>query len=297
MVWAEYANQGPFLTGTDNNETLLTVCEFDNNYDVVGHIGKIAYAETTLGSGDTLPSVNTSGVLTTIHFSAIGERGAYSYKNFSDVLISDPDKNLVNCTVNNCGVTIYDNIPPVANGTSMHRISNVASKFQCEAILCPCLSHGGGDTWKGDNITYLRWDFGDGEYGTSEGVDPCEVKEHEYTSWNWNEVMEEYDPFIAYLTVRDDGEPQLSNTTQVEVMVHIAGDTNGDGVVDILDAACVGKHYGQTANPAPANCTYYWDYVQQDEADLNNDGRVSTIDLMIVGTNWNHLAYPPYIQE
>ncbi len=223
----------------------------------------------------------------------------YSYMDIRDALASDPLKQPVELVMEDCGVTIYDNIPPVAIATSKYRFSNVASKFQCFAALCCCNSHGGlenNSEWKGNEIVYVRWDFGDGNYGTSEGLEDCQ-KHHEYTSWNWNELTEEYEPFIAYLTVRDDGEPQLSNTTEVEVMVYIAGDTNGDGVVDILDAACVGKHYGQTANPAPANCTYYWDYVQQDEADLNNDGRVSTIDLMIVGTNWNHLAYPPYTQE
>jgi len=294
VVWAEWANPGMFLkqAGADTDVTVLAI---ENSWDVSGHTGKISYAETILRSGGVLPSVNTSGVLTTIHFSAIGARGACSYFNLSDVLIADPDKGPVDCTINNCGVTIYDNIPPVANGTSMHRVSNVASKFQCFAILCPCLSHGGGDTWKGNNITYIRWDFGDGEYGTSEGVDPCEDKEHEYTTWNWNGTG--YDPFIVYLTVRDDGDPQLSNTTEVEVVVYIAGDTNGDGVVDIFDAACVGKHWGQAATGPAGTCGYLWTDLQADEADLNNDNEVDTIDAMIVGTNWNHLAYPPYIKE
>ena len=95
----------------------------------------------------------------------------------------------------------------------------------------------------------------------------------------------------------DDGCPPRSNTTSVEVVVYIAGDTNGDGKVDICDAAYVGKRYGQTAIGPTATCGYYWTDPQADEADLNNDNRVSTIDLMIVGTNWNHLAYAPYIQD
>lgn len=33
---------------------------------------------------------------------------------------------------------------------------------------------------------------------------------------------------------------------------------------------------------------------QRDAADLNNDGAVDALDAMIVGANWNHLAYPPY---
>ena len=294
VVWAEWANPGPFL-----NETLptdVTVLEIDNLWDVAGNVGKISYAETALGSGGTLPYVDTYGVLTTIHFSAIGERGRYSQMDLDDVMVSDSEKNEVIFEVEDCGVTIYDNKPPVAIASSEYWVSNVASKFQCEAALCCCNSHGGDDDWWGANITYLRWDFGDGQYGTSEGLEDCQ-KHHEYTSWNWNDTG--YDPFIAYLTVRDDGEPQLSNTTAVPVMVYIAGDTNGDGVVDIFDAACVGKHYGQEAdnNPPDPCCTKYWTDDQADEADLNNDNAVDTIDAMIVGTNWNHLAYAPYIKE
>ncbi|MEA3324917.1 MAG: DUF3344 domain-containing protein, partial [Euryarchaeota archaeon] len=298
VVWAEWANPGSFLNRS--GPTDVTVLSIDNTWNVASHTGRISYAETTLGSGGVLPSVNTLGVLTKIHFSAIGERGTYSYMDIRDALASDPLKQPVELVMEDCGVKIYDNIPPVANASSKYHVSNVASKFQCFAALCCCNSHGGWENnseWKGNNITYVRWDFGDGQYGTSEGLEDCQ-KHHEYTTWNWNEVTEEYDPFIAYLTVRDDGEPQLSNTTQVEVMVYIAGDTNDDGVVDILDAACVGKHYGQEANNnPPLNCTPYWTDEQADMADLNNDNMVTTIDLMIVGTNWNHLAYPPYIQE
>ncbi|MCK4458489.1 MAG: right-handed parallel beta-helix repeat-containing protein [Methanosarcinales archaeon] len=305
VVWAEWANPGSFLNRSGIS-TDVTVLKIDNLWDVAGHKGKITYAETTLGSGGTLPSVNAEGILTTIQFSAIGVRGAYSVMDIEDVLISDPLKNDVPVDIADCGVTIYDNQDPVAIGESMYRFSNVASKFQCFAVLCPCLSNGGNDLagW-GENIAYVRWDFGDGQYGTSEGVDPCEVKEHMYTTWNWiggNEPGPKdgsgYEPFEAYLTVRDDGVPQLSDTTSVFVQVYIAGDANGDGVVDIFDAACVGKHWGQPAeNPAGTDCTPYWTTEQADEADLNNDMDVDTIDAMIVGTNWNHAAWPPYYIE
>jgi hypothetical protein len=300
VVWAEWANPGTFLNRS--GPTDVTVLSIDNTWNVTSHTGKISYAETTLGNNDSdLPYVETSGVLTTIHFSAIGERGTYSVMDIKDVLVSDPDKKRVAYLITDCGVTIYDNIPPVANGSSKYWVSNVASKFQCFAALCCCNSHGGdplGGEHKGNEIVYVRWDFGDGQYGTSEGLEDCQ-KHHEYTTWNWvGGAGGYYEPFIAYLTVRDDGEPQLSNTTEVPVMVYIAGDTNSDGVVDILDAACVGKHYGQEAdNNPPLNCTPYWTDEQADEADLNNDNRVTTIDLMIVGTNWNHLAYAPYIQD
>jgi len=301
VVWAEWANPGAFLHGAWDTE--VNVLEIYNEWDVANHIGKISYAETTIG--DPLPSVDTKGVITTIHFSAIGVRGTSNEFYFKDALVSDPDKQPVDNTMNNCTVTIYDNIDPVANGTSMHRFSNVASKFQCFAVLCPCLSHAGHDWWKGDNITYIRWDFGDGQYGTSEGIsllNPCNVKEHMYTTWDWFDDPGHvnggyYRNLTAYLTVRDDGCPPASNTSEVPVMIYIAGDTNGDGVVNIFDLACVGKHWGQSATGPGSTCDYYWADLQQDEADLNNDNDVDTIDAMIVGTNWNHLAYPPYYQE
>jgi hypothetical protein len=291
VVWAEWANPGPFLK-QDGAKTDVLVLDIDNRWNVADHKGKISYAETILGSDGNLSSVNTSGTITTIQFSAIGERNTSSYLNFSDIRISDPDKHGV---PHNCSVTIYDNIPPVANASSKYWVSNVASRFQCFAVLCCCNSHGG--EWGGDEIAYVRWDFGDGQYGTSEDLEDCR-KHHIYTAWNWNDAGY-YDPFIAYLTVRDAGVPQESNTTRTEVVVYIAGDTNGDGKVDIFDAACVGKHWGQKAdnNPPDPCCTRYWTDSQADEADLNNDNDVDTLDAMIVGTNWNHLAYPPYYQE
>ena len=298
VVWAEWANPGPFLNGT--LPTDVTVLEIDNLWDVPNHIGKISYAETALGTGGVLPYVTEKGIITTIHFSAIGVRGTSTGFIFSDILVADTNKNSVDYIATDCGVTIYDNIPPVAIASSKYMVSNVASKFQCIAALCCCNSHGGdleGGEWKGNEIVYVRWDFGDGQYGTSEGLVECQ-KHHEYTTWNWNDITDEYEPFIAYLTVRDDGVPQLSDTVEQEVVVYIAGDANGDGVVDIFDAACVGKHWGQSNDGVPdVPCGHYWDELQKDEADLNNDNAVDTIDAMIVGTNWNHLAYYPYIKE
>ena len=75
VVRAEWANPGPFLK-QDGASTDVVVLSIDNSWNVMGHIGKISYADIILKSGGTLPSINTSGVLTTIHFSAIGGRGA-----------------------------------------------------------------------------------------------------------------------------------------------------------------------------------------------------------------------------
>ena len=300
VIWAEWANPGPFLS-QDGADTDVVFKEIYNEWDVANHIGRITYAETTLaplGSG-VLPNVTEPGVLTHICFSAIGEPNTSSDLWFLDVKMSGPNKTEVLVNITNCSVLIYENKDPVANATSKYWVSNVASKFQCFAKLCCCNSHGGDDDWKGKNITYVRWDFGDGQYGTSEGLEDCQ-KPHMYTSWNWigEDATGYYIPFIAQLTVRDDGCPPKSNTTAVQVTVYIAGDTNGDGIVDIYDAACVGKHWMQEAdNNPPENCTRYWTEEQADEADLNNDNTVDIIDAMIVGTNWDHIAWYPYELE
>ena len=294
VVWAEWANRGPFL----GDETLLVVCEIDNNHDVGEHIGKISYAEAEKGSDGNLTGINTSGTITTIHFSAIGVRNETSYLNITDVLIADPEKAYVPYQIENGTVLISPNQPPVAVVRSKHQVNHAGSKFQCYAGLCGYRSWD-PDWWKGYNITYARWDFGDGQYGTTEGwntpdPDSCQ-KQHKYTSWKWNYTTGTYDPFIVYLTVTDAGCPPLSNTNLTEVCVFIAGDANGDGVVNIFDAACVGKHWQETA-PCMYPCSAYWydeddpNWVQSDEADLDNNNRVDIVDAMIVGTNWEHNA-------
>jgi glucose/arabinose dehydrogenase len=53
-----------------------------------------------------------------------------------------------------------------------------------------------------------------------------------------------------------------------------AGDTNGDGRIDLVDAAFIGANFNVTAPPAPA------------EADLNKDGVVNISDLVLVGSNF-----------
>ena len=117
-------------------------------------------------------------------------------------------------------VEINANREPVANGTSKHLINNVAKKYQSTAILCSC-SYDPDFGDKGGNITYIRWAFGDGQYGTSEGlpVNNCTCKEHKYESWQWEDG---YVPFSVHLTVTDDGCPELSNSTEFDVTVYIA---------------------------------------------------------------------------
>jgi len=296
VVRAETQNKGPFLG--NYSETWVVINDIDQANGIV------SYAETR--KGDTGKAGN--GTLSTIQFTAIGERGAMSYLNLTGVIIVLEDKNVSAYNVINGTVTINNNRPPVPIPTSKHRVNNVAKKYPCITKLCACKSYD-PDEGKGGNISYVRWDFGDGQYGTSEGefIENCTgaecegcQKDHKYESWKWEPFGDpegHYVPFNATLTLTDDGCPEETNSSFLDVTVYIAGDANGDGRVNILDAVYVGRYWGERCDdpgyPEPGRCCYYWtdDRVQQDKADLNNDCVINILDAVIIGANWGHVAW------
>lgn len=71
----------------------------------------------------------------------------------------------------------------------------------------------------------------------------------------------------------DDG---VRTTATVSVRVYSPGGTNGDGVVNVLDAVTMGGHW-QTSRDEPG---------YSGAADLNNDGVVNIFNAVIVGRNW-----------
>lgn len=289
VLRAATVNKGPFLS-QDGATTQVVYHEIDEAN------GIIRYAETIVGSGT--PGVHNAGILSTIHFSAIGSPGAISNLNITDVVFVDSEK--VENTwyeVHDGWVELFDNNPPVSIPTSKFWVNNVATKYNCYADLCACQSYDPDNSTgfdEGDEIVYTRWAFGDGEYGTSEGAfdENCQ-KLHKYTSWNWVGGEDgSYEPFLASLTVTDDGDPDLSGTTYFDVVVYIAGDANGDGIVNVIDAAYVGKHWEEDALEDPeVECCHYWAVEQADKADLNNDQWVNLFDMAIVGANWDHIAW------
>jgi hypothetical protein len=165
------------------------------------------------------------------------------------------------------------NLPPVAIPSSLHRYNNVGSLGR--AIFDGSASY---DPSSDGSVTNYDWDFGDGEGGASE------VVEHVYSSCTWNGTG--YEPFASRLTVRDNGD--LQNSTFIPVNVFIAGDANGDGEVNVLDAVWVGKHWRATCN---GGGDYVWDDGQMDGADLNNDCELNVLDAVIVGANWRSTAW------
>ena len=288
VVRAETQVKGLFLGGT--HDTIVVVNDIDQPS------GEIDYAETRKIPG----GVDAKENITRIHFIAIGPHSATTSLTLYNILVSDIDGNRMSYTVRNGTVELTENIPPVPIGISKHRINNVAQKYQSTAVLCSCsydLDYGNA----GGNITYIRWAFGDGQYGTTEGlpVDSCTCKEHKYESWQWDLPAVPYPdgnyvPFDVQLDVMDDGCPELNNATNFTVDVYIAGDANGDGEVNILDAVWVGKHWRATCGTTCLceNCEgYLWDDEQKDGADLNNDCEINILDAVIVGANWRHTAW------
>jgi hypothetical protein len=283
--------KGDFL-GQDGNATSVVINSIDEEN------GIIEYAETRVGSD--VGGVMDPGILARIHFCAIGSPGAMSDLTITDVVFVD-SKKVENpwFVIENGWVELFDNNAPVSIPTSKFWVNNVATKYNCYADLCACQSYDPDNSTgfdEGDEIVYTRWAFGDGEYGTSEGAfdENCQ-KLHKYTSWNWTSTGEEegyYTPFLASLTVTDDGDPDLSGTTYFDMVVYIAGDANGDGVVNVIDAAYVGKHWEEDALKDPlVECCHYWGVEQADKADLNNDRMVNLFDMAIVGANWDHTAW------
>lgn len=274
VLRAETQVKGPFLT-SDGNDSMVVINRVDNT------AGETEYSETRK---DTTVGVTDPGVLATITFTAIGDTGTSSYLNLSEVIIGDPTAEAMPdawIVIQNDSIKICQNEPPVADATVYDDYNNVGSKYLCKVYF-----DASGSNDPDGNITYYRWDFGDGDYGT--GM----IKEHVYTSWNWDNATG-YKPFNASLTVTDDTpEPETgTDTTYFLVNVSIAGDANYDGVVNILDASMIGLEWMHTCNP-PSECWRDTVYDERaDRADLNNDHVVNILDAVIVGTCWKHTAW------
>jgi hypothetical protein len=89
------------------------------------------------------------------------------------------------------------------------------------------------------------------------------------------------------------------DTCTCNVIVYIAGDANGDCVVNILDASMTGLRWNANVDDGnyPGVC---WGMTlpsgnpsgpladMADRADLNNDNDVNVLDTSIVGLNWGN---------
>jgi hypothetical protein len=82
----------------------------------------------------------------------------------------------------------------------------------------------------------------------------------------------------ATLPVNVDGSGQAIDLGTISL---IAGDTDNDGKVDILDATFVGANFDVGVPPAPNN------------ADMNHDSQVNISDLVLVGSNFGQTGPVP----
>ena len=271
VLRAETQVQGDFLSDSGADDTIVVINTVDNT------AGETEYAETRSGTTDGIAG---SGTIATVTFTAIGDVGSSTTLSLSEVLIVDNDEGEIKYEITNSTVKICINEPPVANAIVYDDYNNVGSKYLCKVYFDASASND-----PDGNITYYRWDFGDGDYGT--GM----IKEHVYTSWNWDNTTG-YEPFNVSLTVTDDTpEPETgTDTTYFDVIVYIAGDANGDGIVNIIDASMVGLEWGESCTP-PGTCWRDIPNTRADKADLNNDHEVNILDAVIIGTTWKHTAW------
>ena len=206
-----------------------------------------------------------------VTFKAVGEHGEISVLNMSlkELKEAGPIETTIPATVDKG--TAYINLPPVAVATSLHLFNHVGSRYPCNATFIA------SDSYDPDNdiITNYNWSCGDGY--SSEGA----TIEHEYSSWNWNGTG--YEPFNVCLTVKDAG--GLINTSILQVNVFIAGDVDGNGRVNILDAVYIGKHWNMEC------LGDRWSTDQQDRADLNNDCVINILDAVRIGAKWGDVAW------
>ena len=262
VLHAEWQNEGSFLS-SDGAGTMVLINNIDNGN------GIISFAATRIETED---GVTDPGTLAVIKFTAM-KQGANSSLTLSEVKASNDDGGIIlPLDLINDEVCVSQNDLPVAVATHLYKYNNDGQKYISKVYF-----NGSGSYDPDGEIANWRWYFGDGNYGTGE------MKDHVYQTWNWNGTG--YDPFIATLTVTDDGDPhQLDDTVFFEVVVYIAGDANGDGWVDILDGTIVGMEWDNTYG------TPQW-IDRTDQADLNNDGTVDILDAVIIGTCWEHTAW------
>lgn len=240
--------RGTFLSSDGANSTVVV-----NTHD--NERGYVSYCETRMG---TSRGVAGNGTLATITF-RVREGAAPTASDIvfvsEDCKLSDATPSYMERVLNSTTVHIV-NVPPVPVISLNHPFGNAGYPlvFNASASYDP-----------DGTIVSWRWDFGDGTTATGR------VVSHIYAR-GWTR----YQPINVSLTITDDR--GATSSTCVQVWVYMAGDANGDGVVDVLDAALVGLHW----NARRGTSGYHHG------ADLNKDDVVNILDAAVVGLNWGH---------
>ena len=252
--------------------TTVNNSEFGNLYPVINSsIGLVKIGGVDYGDG-----LSGDVKLADFLLEAVGDAYEISTLNLTidELKEAGPTETSISATVE-CGTAIL-NLPPAAIPRSLHRYNNIGDLGR--AIFNGSASN---DPSSNGSIANYNWDFGDQQSGVGE------IVEHVYSSYKWNETS--YKPFSVCLTVKDDG--GLVNSALIPVNVYIAGDANGDGEVNVLDAVWVGKHWRTTCNESACCNNYVWDDEQADGADMNNDCEINILDAVRIGANWRNTAW------
>ena len=249
--------------------TTVNNSEFGNLYPVINNsIGLVKIGGMDYGDG-----LSGNVKLADLLLEAVGDAYETSTLNLTvnELKEASATETSIPATVENGRAVL--NLPPVAVPRSLHRYNNIGDLGR--AIFNGSASY---DPSADGRVINYGWNFGDGDNGTGETV------EHVYSSGPWNGTG--YEHFTVCLTVKDNG--GLPSSTLIPVNVYIAGDVNGDGEVNILDAVRAGKYWRATCEGCG---DYVWDDEQADGADMNNDCKINVLDAVIVGANWRSTAW------
>ncbi len=249
--------------------TTVNNSDFGNLYPVINNtIGLVKIGGVDYGNG-----LNGNVKLADLVIEAVGDACETSTLNLTvnELKEASATETTIPATVDS-GTAVL-NLPPVAVPRSLHRYNNIGDLGR--AIFNGSASY---DPSADGRVINYGWNFGDGDNGTGETV------EHVYSSGPWNGTG--YEHFTVCLTVKDNG--GLPSSTLIPVNVYIAGDVNGDGEVNILDAVRAGKYWRATSEGCD---DYVWDDEGADRADLNNDCEINILDFVIIGANWRKTAW------
>jgi hypothetical protein len=245
--------QGMFLR-QDGASSLIVQNNWNNT------VGVASYGETRI---DVANGAAQQGIMTSITFHVKNTASEGNHNLYlENVVLSDPKANQIDgISVFNGNIYISTNVQPAAIVSTNHTVNNAGSKTFFD---------GSASNDPDGYISAYEWNFGDDMIGNGSKIF------HIYKSYNWNGTA--YLPFIVAFSVTDNN--GATKSINFNIQVYIAGDGNGDGKVNILDAALVGICWN----------SYYGMQSYDDRADLNNDGLVNIIDASNIGLNWNKHA-------
>lgn len=253
--------KGPYLGPEADTLTL--------NESINDDIGLVRYGESRRSDD----GVSGNGTLAYVEFTAVESietTGKRANISLSEVKISDPEARPIETSRRNGSVRIERNPPPELSASVPFSVNNVGSPVRVGV-------HATDDA----QVREIRLLGSNGsELDTlSCGTAECNGTVSTIpTTSSWNDSTGQYDPVPYGVVATDDRGGNATEAIRTEI--YIAGDANGDGVVDIVDAVGVGRSWTCTADES----------CYSDASDLNNDGVVDIFDAVAIGRNWQERA-------